>query len=222
VRAVGVDACESPHCYRGSPRGRRTQLAVIFITRLVIGNFTEVILPYFVHLYKTSLYRRVGGFTCCGLRKPAQILDDDADEMSCAEKESFLATYDTFEDYLEMRTWLCNRLVVWWGVNRSWLLLSVIQFGYASLFVVAFPLAPLLALLNNYVEIRVDSFKVLNNVARPIPRGAQDIGKCFGNFCTAPVLVTMWVHRKLVLLFASSGLRCCANQRRRHHFHWAR
>lgn len=53
---------------------------------------------------------------------------------------------------------------------------AVIQFGYAALFVVAFPLAPLLALLNNYVEIRVDSYKVLHNTARPIPCGAQDIG----------------------------------------------
>lgn len=52
----------------------------------------------------------------------------------------------------------------------------MIQFGYAALFVVAFPLAPLLALLNNYVEIRVDSYKVLHNTARPIPCGAQDIG----------------------------------------------
>jgi hypothetical protein len=54
---------------------------------------------------------------------------------------------------------------------------AVIQFGYASLFVVAFPLAPLLALINNYIEIRVDSFKVLFTSARAIPRGAQDIGK---------------------------------------------
>ena len=53
---------------------------------------------------------------------------------------------------------------------------AVIQFGYASLFVVAFPLAPLLALINNYFEIRVDSFKLLTNAQRPIPRGAQDMG----------------------------------------------
>lgn len=52
----------------------------------------------------------------------------------------------------------------------------MIQFGYASLFVVSFPLAPLLALLNNYFEIRVDSFKLLHNTSRPVPRKAQDIG----------------------------------------------
>ncbi len=58
------------------------------------------------------------------------------------------------------------------------LVVAVIQFGYASLFVVSFPLAPLLALINNYFEIRVDSFKLLHNTARPVPRKAQDIGTC--------------------------------------------
>lgn len=33
-------------------------------------------------------------------------------------------------------------------------LLSVVQFGFVSLFVAAFPLAPLFALLNNIIELR--------------------------------------------------------------------
>ena len=40
------------------------------------------------------------------------------------------------------------------------MLVTVIQFGYVSLFVVAFPLAPLLAFLSMYIELRVDAFKV--------------------------------------------------------------
>lgn len=52
----------------------------------------------------------------------------------------------------------------------------VIQFGYVTLFVVAFPLAPLLAFANNYVELRVDAFKLVHNCCRPDPEGAQDIG----------------------------------------------
>jgi hypothetical protein len=42
--------------------------------------------------------------------------------------------------------------------------------------VVAFPLAPLFAFLNNIIEIRVDAFKVLTQLKRPLPKKAQDIG----------------------------------------------
>jgi hypothetical protein len=52
----------------------------------------------------------------------------------------------------------------------------VIQYGFVVLFVVAFPLGPLFAFLNNIIEIRIDAFKVLTQLKRPIPRKAQDIG----------------------------------------------
>jgi anoctamin-10/anoctamin-7 len=52
----------------------------------------------------------------------------------------------------------------------------ILQFGYASLFVTAFPLAPFLAAVNNHIEIRVDAFKLLEQTRRPIPKGAEDIG----------------------------------------------
>lgn len=52
-----------------------------------------------------------------------------------------------------------------------------VQFGYITLFVVAFPLAPLLAMASNYVEARSDAFKMLTQMQRPEPRGAQDIGR---------------------------------------------
>ena len=52
----------------------------------------------------------------------------------------------------------------------------VIQYGFITLFVVAFPLAPLFAFLNNIIEIRVDAFKVLTQLRRPLPKKAQDIG----------------------------------------------
>jgi hypothetical protein len=52
----------------------------------------------------------------------------------------------------------------------------VIQYGFITLFVTSFPLAPLLALLNNYLEIRVDAYKLAKEMRRPLPRGAEDIG----------------------------------------------
>ena len=41
---------------------------------------------------------------------------------------------------------------------------------------VAFPLGPLFAFLNNVIEIRIDAFKVLTQMKRPLARRAQDIG----------------------------------------------
>ncbi|CAF1193623.1 unnamed protein product [Rotaria sordida] len=53
---------------------------------------------------------------------------------------------------------------------------TVIQFGFVTLFVAAFPLAPLFALLNNIIEIRLDAWKFLSKYKRPIPFKASDIG----------------------------------------------
>ncbi|XP_071805563.1 anoctamin-7-like isoform X2 [Asterias amurensis] len=59
-----------------------------------------------------------------------------------------------FEEYLEM----------------------VIQFGFITVFVAAFPLAPLFALLNNWIEIRLDGSKYVSEVRRSVADRAQDIG----------------------------------------------
>ncbi|OQR89416.1 hypothetical protein ACHHYP_06299 [Achlya hypogyna] len=77
--------------------------------------------------------------------------------LSSVEKQMALGIYDdmaVFADYNEM----------------------IIQFGYITLFVISFPLAPFLALLNNYFEIRIDAFKLAKESRRPNPKGAEDIG----------------------------------------------
>ncbi|XP_061457515.1 anoctamin-7-like isoform X2 [Rhineura floridana] len=58
-----------------------------------------------------------------------------------------------FEEYLEM----------------------VLQFGFITIFVAAFPLAPLFALLNNWVDIRLDAQKFVCEYRRPVAERAQDI-----------------------------------------------
>ena len=56
----------------------------------------------------------------------------------------------------------------------------VIQYGFITIFVAAFPLAPLFALLNNWVEIRLDAYKYLVTQKRPVAERAQDIGAWYG------------------------------------------
>uniref|UniRef100_A0A8C1CPU8 Anoctamin n=1 Tax=Cyprinus carpio carpio TaxID=630221 RepID=A0A8C1CPU8_CYPCA len=52
----------------------------------------------------------------------------------------------------------------------------IIQFGFVSLFVASFPLAPLFALLNNVIEIRLDAKKFVTELRRPEAIRAKDIG----------------------------------------------
>jgi len=52
----------------------------------------------------------------------------------------------------------------------------VIQYGEVTLFAASFPPAPLLAVLNNIIEIRTDGFKMLTSITRPLYHAARDIG----------------------------------------------
>lgn len=52
----------------------------------------------------------------------------------------------------------------------------VVQFGFINLFVASFPLAPLLALFNNILEIRVDAWKFTTQFRRPVASKARNIG----------------------------------------------
>uniref|UniRef100_A0A3Q2PEP6 Anoctamin n=1 Tax=Fundulus heteroclitus TaxID=8078 RepID=A0A3Q2PEP6_FUNHE len=57
--------------------------------------------------------------------------------------------------------------------------LEMLQFGFITIFVAAFPLAPLFALLNNWVEIRLDAHKFVCEYRRPVAERAQNIGVWF-------------------------------------------
>jgi hypothetical protein len=135
-------------CDKGSCMGELAMaLGFIFVIRLTTGNFFEVGLPW--------IQRKLSGIST------PKSSDEKRNAMRCEpsaiELQMGLSIYDqrgTFDDYNEM----------------------IIQFGYVTLFVVAFPLAPVLALLNNYFEIRIDAHKLIRETRRPDPSGAQDIG----------------------------------------------
>uniref|UniRef100_A0A3B3YJM6 Anoctamin n=1 Tax=Poecilia mexicana TaxID=48701 RepID=A0A3B3YJM6_9TELE len=61
------------------------------------------------------------------------------------------------------------------GINPEYMEM-IIQFGMVTLFVASFPLAPLFALLNNIIEIRLDAKKFVLELRRPIAAKVKDIG----------------------------------------------
>uniref|UniRef100_A0A8C5DTG9 Anoctamin n=1 Tax=Gouania willdenowi TaxID=441366 RepID=A0A8C5DTG9_GOUWI len=59
----------------------------------------------------------------------------------------------------------------------------IIQYGFVTLFVASFPLAPAFALLNNVIEIRLDAAKFVTEVRRPDAVRCKDIGIWFNILC---------------------------------------
>ena len=58
----------------------------------------------------------------------------------------------------------------------TWMMMIVMQYGFVTLFVAAFPLAPFFALVNNILETRLDAYKFTAQTRRPLAQRAQDIG----------------------------------------------
>lgn len=54
--------------------------------------------------------------------------------------------------------------------------LPVLQYGFVTIFVAAFPLAPFFALLNNILEMRLDAQKLLSFYRRPVTQRVRNIG----------------------------------------------
>lgn len=58
----------------------------------------------------------------------------------------------------------------------------VIQYGLIMMFTVAFPLAPLLALVNVHIEKRLDAYKLVKLMQSPEPRMVVGMGRAFNAF----------------------------------------
>jgi hypothetical protein len=56
---------------------------------------------------------------------------------------------------------------------------AVIQFGFVTMFVASFPLAPLFALINNIFELRADAMNFAVNYRRPVSEEVKNIGVWF-------------------------------------------
>jgi len=124
----------------------RIQLGTIFIMMIVVNNFIELAIP----AIKGKLAKRANE-----LKPEAVATMANVPKKSEPEEEYELEPYEsTIPDFDEL----------------------VVQFGYVCMFVAAFPLTPLLALLSNIVEVYIDSNKLCKFTRRPEPRGAANIG----------------------------------------------
>uniref|UniRef100_A0A0A1XE63 Anoctamin n=1 Tax=Zeugodacus cucurbitae TaxID=28588 RepID=A0A0A1XE63_ZEUCU len=124
------------------------QLVIIMVGKQAVNAIVEMFFPYIMRFIRKLSARM-------GMRK----VESEEKLISCNQwtEDYHLEPSNTnslFSEYLEM----------------------VLQFGFITLFGLAFPLAPLLALINNVIEVRLDAIKMLKLIRRPVAQRASNIG----------------------------------------------
>ncbi|XP_068004600.1 anoctamin-9 isoform X1 [Melanerpes formicivorus] len=128
------------------------QMATIMLLKQTISNVMEYLIPCIAHRLRKKRQRP--------RQRSAVLGEEEEAEDPC--KRQWLNNYQLnevnifslFDEFLEM----------------------VIQYSFTTIFVAAFPLAPLLAFLNNIFEIHLDAIKMMRLYRRMVPRKANDIG----------------------------------------------
>ncbi|KZT07509.1 DUF590-domain-containing protein [Laetiporus sulphureus 93-53] len=195
-----------------SPTRLQDQMFASTVTNQVVNAFLEIGLPYVLRAV-TSFRRGHGlGFSThttqkqdSGKKSPKKVSFEDQPREVCEgsdkadgqvseadgkEERQFLEEvwrqvalphYDLFEDYSEMVT----------------------QFGYVALWSTIWPLASVMALTNNWFELRSDAFKIARHVRRPIPSRTDTIGPWLDSLSFLAWLAAL-TNSALVYLFRPS------------------
>ncbi|CAH1119326.1 unnamed protein product [Phaedon cochleariae] len=130
------------------------------VVRLCIQMFFVMIFKRLAGNVLTLLYPQIKKFIWRALRKSEKKPSEEEEE------EELLPQYE-----IEYKLLPTNRYFLTTEFSEM-----VIQFGFVTFFVAAFPLAPLCSLLNNILEMRLDAFKMIALYRRPLPRKASGIG----------------------------------------------
>ncbi|KAM4572434.1 anoctamin-9 [Odontesthes bonariensis] len=138
------------------------QMTIIMVLKQTISNVLEFSGPWFRKFLKSKRTQKLQ-------RKCAHCyLKDDIEVKDGAE----------LCDICKLRNWHNNyqlKDVDSFSLFAEFLEM-VIQFSFTTIFVAAFPLAPLLALINNVIEIRLDAIKMVTLERRMVPKKTNDIG----------------------------------------------
>ncbi len=207
----------------------RTTLGTIFLTRLASGNLTELGVPLLLSYLKSR--ERDNAAAAARRAKegaanpPYPHFAESSDGVEMHSRVSHVQTEEAKHEISEIeRTFLMPAYDVMLGTFDDYAEL-VIQFGYTTMFVAAFPLATVMSFVNNYVEIRVDGWKLCQLCRRAEPRSCEDIGTWFVilevtsmasifinsalvAFTGTNTLNYTWALRIWIFILMSSGLFC--------------
>uniref|UniRef100_A0A1A8L375 Anoctamin n=1 Tax=Nothobranchius pienaari TaxID=704102 RepID=A0A1A8L375_9TELE len=138
------------------------QMTFIMVLKQIINNVFEFSGPWFRRFMKHKRSKKLQR-KCAHCYLKDETESNDGAELceNCKLKDwhknyelTDVDSFSLFNEFLEM----------------------VIQFSFTTIFVAAFPLAPLLALFNNIIEIRLDAIKMVTLERRMVPKKTNDIG----------------------------------------------
>uniref|UniRef100_A0A0V0J2G9 Anoctamin n=2 Tax=Schistocephalus solidus TaxID=70667 RepID=A0A0V0J2G9_SCHSO len=125
-------------------------LLVFMVGKQIVNNCQEILFP----IVASWFHRKKSGLV---MAKSSDAESGNLVQKQYMDDYRLFKNAGLFEEYIEM----------------------VIQFGFITLFVAAFPLAPLFALCNNWLEIRIDAQKLVCATRRPLAQRARSIGIWF-------------------------------------------
>ncbi|XP_060767480.1 anoctamin-9 isoform X2 [Neoarius graeffei] len=138
------------------------QMAIILILKQTISNIFEFVGPWLKLFLKKATFQK--DLEKCGHCTTSKCQENGPGIERC--------------DVCNLKDWLKNyhlNTIHAFSLFNEFLEM-VIQFSFTTIFVAAFPLAPLLALINNIFEIRLDAIKLLRLERRLVPKKTNDIG----------------------------------------------
>mmetsp|Transcript_7357 Transcript_7357/g.13946 ORF Transcript_7357/g.13946 Transcript_7357/m.13946 type:complete len:883 (+) Transcript_7357:60-2708(+) len=171
--APAVRCTNIPGDERNCLQQLKIQLGIIFGLQMVVNNVIEVLKPKVFTCLKVRAKAKAKA-AAAAARAASEVSaadlqtreeGEEGDSVVLSEEEDPKVTEPEEEFVLEPFD------TTFWDFDEI-----VIQFGYCSLFVVAFPLTPLLALVSNMIEMFLDAHKLCKLTRRPEPRGAGNIG----------------------------------------------
>jgi len=89
---------------------------------------------------------------------------------------------------------------------------ACLQYGYVVMFMVALPIAPALALLENLIEIRLTGYKLTTMYRRPDPSPAEDVGG-WGNIIEFMSMLAIMSNTGILVFTTNTFLSWTVNQK---------
>ena len=144
----------------------RMQLVILFLMAIIYQNIMEIFCP----VYCPKIVRKCNN--CCSKKKHRRHVNKEQNE----EYQELIAS----QTETELTEWNMSDVLKQSELSISPDVLDntaeiVVLHGYVTLFIVVFPLMPLLAVINNFVELKVDKYNLLNT-QRPVPTAAAGLG----------------------------------------------